>query len=67
MFNGALRLCSVFALVIVIGMSQEFRSTLSGRVSDPSGASIPAIKVTVVQNETGSKSETATSVDYSPD
>ena len=61
MFNSALRVCSVFGLFVFIGMSQEFRSTLSGRVSDPSGASIPGIQVIVVQNETGSKSEATTS------
>src|SRR3954453_12738302 len=61
MFNSALRVCTVFGLCVFAGMSQEFRSTLSGRVSDPSGASIPGIKVIVIQNETGSKSETSTS------
>src|SRR4051794_38453035 len=61
MFNSALRVCTVFGLCVFAGMSQEFRSTLSGRVSDPSGASIPGIKVIVVQNETGSKSEGTTS------
>ena len=44
MFNSALRVCTVFGLSIIIGMSQEFRSTLSGRISDPSGASIPGIR-----------------------
>jgi hypothetical protein len=59
MIGSALRLCSVFGLAVLIGFSQEFRSTLSGRVTDPSGASIPGTKVILVQNETGAKSEAA--------
>jgi hypothetical protein len=39
---------------------QEFRGTVSGRVTDQSGATIADVKVTAVNNETGSRSETTT-------
>lgn len=42
---------------------QEFRSTLSGRVLDPAGASVPNAKVTATGVETGAKSEAVTSPD----
>jgi len=41
--------------------AQEFRSTLSGRVTDPSGASIPNAKVIATESNTGAKSEATTS------
>lgn len=38
--------------------AQEFRSTLSGRVTDGSGASIPAVRISAVSTETGSRFQT---------
>lgn len=49
------------AFSVLIAPAQEFRGTLSGRVTDPSGAAVPDIKVTVVNNENGARSETTTS------
>jgi hypothetical protein len=46
----------VLSCALVFG--QEFRSTLSGRVVDPSGASVPAAKVMIVEINTGAKAET---------
>ncbi|MCX6610157.1 MAG: carboxypeptidase-like regulatory domain-containing protein, partial [Acidobacteria bacterium] len=43
--------------------AQEFRSTLSGRVTDPSGASIPNAKVIATEANTGAKAEVNTSPD----
>jgi hypothetical protein len=40
--------------------AQEFRSTLSGRVTDPSGAAIPNAKVLAVSAETGARAEATT-------
>ncbi len=53
-------LLSVFSL---LALGQEFRSTLSGRVLDPAGASVPNAKVTAIGIETGAKSETTSSTD----
>lgn len=39
--------------------AQEFRSTLSGRVTDPTGAAIPGAKVIATAADTGAKFETA--------
>ena len=35
--------------------AQEFRGTISGVVTDPSGAAIPAAKVTVTETHTGTR------------
>ncbi len=43
--------------------AQEFRSTISGRVTDPSGASIPSAKVIATEASTGAKAEATTSPD----
>jgi hypothetical protein len=45
-------------VVSTLLFGQEFRSTLSGVVLDPSGAPVPAAKVTAVNLETGAKSAT---------
>ena len=38
--------------------SQEFRSTLTGRVTDPSGAVVPSVKVAAIKTDTNSRFET---------
>src|SRR5258706_12688446 len=43
--------------------SQEFRSTLTGRVTDAQNASIPNAKITATLVSTGSRSETTTNAD----
>jgi len=55
---SSLRVCSVLLFANCLASAQEFRSTLSGRVLDTSGAAIPGIKVTAVNNETGARFET---------
>jgi len=49
-------LCSLISLA----PAQEFRGTLSGRVTDSSGGAIINVKVTVVNNDNGARSETTT-------
>ena len=44
-----------------IATAQEFRSTLSGRVMDSSGAAIPNAKIVATNNDTGARSEATTS------
>lgn len=41
-----------------LSFAQEFRSTLSGRITDQSGASVPNAKVVVTETATGAVSET---------
>ena len=49
----------VFSLVsLAILQGQEFRSTVSGRVTDPSGSAIVNVKVLAVERNTGAKFET---------
>ncbi len=53
-------LVCAFALT---AMSQEYRATLSGRITDQQGAVIAGVKVIATQVETGSKSETISGAD----
>jgi Carboxypeptidase regulatory-like domain len=45
----------VVSLFTVAAFAQEFRGTISGAVTDPTGASIPGAKVTVTEEHTGTK------------
>jgi hypothetical protein len=47
-------------LVSTAAFAQEFRSTMSGKVTDPSGAVIPRARVTVTNTDTGAKLDTLT-------
>ena len=51
-------------LVLIIGASAAFaqsdRGTITGTVTDPTGAIVPAAKVTLVNNETASQYQTVT-------
>jgi len=56
-------MCRTIALVVLscaLSLAQEFRSTISGRVTDPTGAAIPGVKIQVTEKNTGSKTETTT-------
>ena len=53
-----LRLLAAVLLTCALLGAQEFRSTLAGRITDPSGAAIPNIHVLVINNETGARSQT---------
>lgn len=53
-----LLIATTLALVPAIAWSQEFRATLSGRVTDAQIAVVPGVKVVVTQTDTGAKSET---------
>jgi len=43
--------------------AQEFRGTLMGRVSDPSGLGVPGAKVVVTKTDTNTRSDTVTGAD----
>lgn len=55
----------VFSLLAMAAgiCAQEFRGTLTGRVTDPSGAGVPNAKVAVTQTETNAKSQTVSGPD----
>ncbi len=54
---------SLLFIFCALSFAQEFRSTISGRVTDPSGAAIPSAKVIATETNTGSKSEATSSPD----
>lgn len=45
-------------LLAAIGWSQEFRATITGRVTDQLQAVVPGVKIVATQTETGAKHET---------
>lgn len=47
-------------LIAVFAFAQEFRSTLSGTITDPTGAAVPGAKVIATETSTGAKSEAST-------
>ncbi len=51
-------LVAIFAINCAL-MAQEFRATISGRITDAQSAGVPAAKITAIHTETGAKSETA--------
>jgi Carboxypeptidase regulatory-like domain len=57
-----LRYIALVALLLIpaVLFCQEFRGTISGAVTDPTGASMPGAKVTVTETQTGTKINTAT-------
>src|SRR3954463_9091900 len=57
----ALLVCAL--LIPVLAPAQEFRSTLSGRVTDPQQAAVPGAKILVTENETGAKFQTVSGGD----
>jgi hypothetical protein len=58
-----LRRILAIALFACLAQAQEFRSTLSGRVTDPSGAVVPAAKVAAIKADTNSRFETVANSD----
>jgi len=51
-----------FALTLTVA-AQEYRATLSGRITDPQGAVVPQDKIVATQVDTGSKFETVSGSD----
>ncbi|MBS1855308.1 MAG: carboxypeptidase regulatory-like domain-containing protein [Acidobacteria bacterium] len=52
----------VFVLAALSGLlsAQEFRGTLTGRVTDPAGLGVPAVKLQILKTDTNTRSETVT-------
>ncbi len=57
------RLTAFVLLFACLLTAQEFRSTLTGIVSDPSGASVAGAKVTAIEESTNTRYETVTNSD----
>jgi hypothetical protein len=53
------RLVGILALTGFVVFTQEYRSTLSGRVLDPSGAAVSGAKIQAIEKKTGAKYETS--------
>src|SRR5581483_10052389 len=51
-------LFTVLLLLPAALFSQEYRGTISGAVTDPTGANIPGVKIVVTETHTGTKIET---------
>jgi len=47
-------------IICAAGFAQEFRGTLLGRVTDPSGAVVPGVSITAIQLETNVSTNTRT-------
>jgi len=53
----------LLALFATLAVAQEFRSTLTGKVTDPSGAVVANAKVAAIKTDTNSRFETVTNSD----
>lgn len=58
-----MRFCATFCIFGLCALAQEYRATLSGRITDPQGAVIANTRVAVLQVETGSRYETVSGPD----
>src|SRR5262245_19164472 len=55
-----LRLILLFAASVPLLLPQEYRATVSGNVTDPGGAGVPAARVTAINNQTTVAASTVT-------
>ena len=60
------RLIVFFALIACLLPAQEFRSTLTGRVTDPSGGVVAGAKVAAIEESTNTRYDTVTNADGLP-
>src|SRR5258708_898960 len=57
------KLLSALLLIAVSLSAQEFRGTLTGTVSDATGAGVPNAKIIAVKTDTNTRSETVSGAD----
>jgi len=57
------RLSALLAAFACLLSAQEFRSTLTGRVTDPSGAVVAGAKISAIEQATNTRYETVTNSD----
>ena len=59
-----LTFCMVFAISLLLlpqqSIAQQFRGTISGAVTDPTGAAIPGARITITEIHSGTTSKTVT-------
>jgi hypothetical protein len=63
MLRRSLSLMAMLALAAGIGWSQDTRGTITGRVTDPSGAVVPGVSITVTNTAMGIRSSLKTNQD----
>lgn len=62
--SRVIRLMPLALLLLVrLAWAQEYRATLLGVVTDPTGATVPAAQVTVTNTETGVRATTKSNTD----
>src|SRR4051794_33727206 len=61
--KAAWAVCSLIALIPAIVFCQSFQATVSGIVTDPTGAVVPNVKVTMTDSERGVSVSTITNQD----
>jgi hypothetical protein len=61
--SRALRLCGLMALIVSCIYSQEFRATITGRITDPSGAGIANANVAAKNVQTNEQATAVTGAD----
>src|SRR5260370_40386317 len=54
---------AILSLLVLSASAQEFRGTMTGRVTDAQSASVPNAKVAVTLVSTGGRSQTTTGTD----
>ncbi len=57
------RTLALFAISTCFLQAQEFRSTLTGKITDPSGASVAGANVVAIKSDTNSKYQTLTNAE----
>jgi hypothetical protein len=57
------RLAGLFVIIACLLSAQEFRSTLTGRVADPSGGVVAGAQVAAIEESTNTRYETVTNTD----
>lgn len=57
------RICIAATILTTVCFAQEFRSTVSGRVVDPTGASVPSTKIEATERSTGARYDTTSGPD----
>jgi hypothetical protein len=53
----------ILLVVPIVLLAQEFRGTISGVVTDPSGAAVPGVQVTATETQTGTKTQTVSNAE----
>jgi hypothetical protein len=57
------RLVALVGFMCAVALAQEFRSTIAGRITDPSGAAVQGVKVLVTEKNTGARAEATSGSD----